>query len=40
MGYCVAAAQDPARDYWCANHSIGSAYGSLEYKLQMEKKVH
>ena len=22
LGYCIAAAPDPARDYWCANHSI------------------
>jgi len=22
LGYCIAAASDPARDYWCANHSI------------------
>jgi len=21
MGYCIAAAPDPARDYWCANRS-------------------
>jgi len=22
LGYCIAAAPDPARDYWCANRSI------------------
>jgi len=22
LGYCIAAAPDPARDYWCANCSI------------------
>jgi len=22
LGYCIAAAPDPARDYWCADHSI------------------
>ena len=21
LGYCIATAPDPARDYWCANHS-------------------
>jgi len=22
LAYCIAAAPDPARDYWCGNHSI------------------
>jgi len=22
FGHCIAAAPDPERDYWCANHSI------------------
>jgi len=22
LGYCIAAAPDPARDYWCTNHTI------------------
>jgi len=22
VGYCIAAAPDPARDYWCEDHSI------------------